>query len=569
MENFEDRFNALEKRISDLEEQVQALRAPYVTQTPPENVAHKPPTTVESSSTAYFQKDILETLFIENWPAKLGIFLILMSLGWFLGYAVMHDWFSDLTRCVLCLLLSLGVMGGGIYLMPRKETQGEILTVLGSTGAILTLWAARVNYQLISPMDTAILMVLAILFVSFIAWHFKSKLLAFFSTILSMLIPLFIDIEPSYVGLMSYIALIDLATLLALIFQGWSGPFFVGCVATMLYQFTASSQGQIFVFLGFTTFFFLLFVLPWIVGILRDDPKWEKVLPEGIYIVITTCISTLAIIIIDDFFPFLLRSKSLAVLGGISLLALYFLSKRAQFSHAQKILIWILAVFTGLCFLFATTFAFEGLSQQVMLFAEVWLAVLFVCFILKAPVAAQWVAWGFIFPIAFSLNTFLVEQLEIESANFWILILAAVSTASSAWVLRKSKIYQDFSVSPVLFSIASIYLIVIIWHVCHDMIASKETATGMALIIYTFIGVITFIFGKNNQIKKSGLVLIGLVILRLFLVEVWEMSVLKRIATFLSIGVLLLLTTFIEQKQNKLTQEVPPTKGPPPPPPLF
>ncbi len=564
MESSEDRFKSLEKRISDLEEQVHALRAPYATPPlPPKSVVHPPPKPPKENSKNHVQRDLLFNLVIENWPAKLGVFLILMSLGWFLGYAVMHDWFSDLTRCVLCLLMSLGVMGAGIYLMPRKETRGEILTILGSIGAILTLWVARVNYQLISPLTTAVLMVLAILVVSFIAWHFKNKALAFFSTVLAMLVPLFIDIEPSYVGLMSYIALIDIAALLALIFQGWSGPFFVSCASTMFYQVTASSEGQFLALLSFTAFFFLLFVLPWILGVLRGDSKWEITLPEGLYMIMITCVSTLAIVY--DRFPLFLRSESLAVLGGISLLALYFLSKRTQFSHAQKALIWILAVFTGLCFFFATTLAFTGPSQQAMLFAEVWLAVLFTYFILKAPIAAQWVALGFIISIVFSLNILLDEQIEMKSATFWILILAAVSTASSAWVLRESKIHKDFSVSPVLFSLAGIYLLVIIWHVCHDIIASEDTARGLALIIYTLIGVLAFIFGKNNPIKKSGLVLIGMVILRLLLIEVWEMSVLKRIATFLSIGVLLLLTTFIEQKQKKLTKEIPSHKKPPPP----
>lgn len=565
MDISEDRFKALEERLSHLEEQVKALSLG------PSHASPIPHTTVKSeplektySETENHQNKETVTLLTENWPAKLGVFLILLSLGWFLGYAVIHNWLSDLTRCALCLLASIGVMGWGIYLIPRKTARGEILTILGSTGVILTLWAARVSYRLISPSSTAILMILAIIAISLIALKFRSKPLACSFTVLAMVVPLLINATPNYLGLMSYIFLIDIATLLIFVAQGWTGPLLVSCVATALYQLGANAGGQYFVQLSFAAIFFTLFVMPWIVGILRADQKWETALPKGIFIVVISLISNF--FAIQEHLPLFLKSASLIVSGGLVLTFLYFLSQNTKLSHSQITLIWVLSVFTGLCFFSATILVFTGLSQKMMLFAEVWLAILFAHFILKSPVAAQWLAACFIIPIAFSLDIIFVDPVQMKSANFWMLILALIATASSAWILKDAKIDKNFSIYPILFVVAGIYLAWMIWVACHQIMASADTARGIALFIYTLLGVIALIFGKRDEVRKSGLALIAFVVGRLLFVEVWEMTELKRIITFLSVGLLLVLTAFIDRKHKQHVKNPPSIKGPPPPP---
>jgi len=78
------------------------------------------------------------------------------------------------------------------------------------------------------------------------------------------------------------------------------------------------------------------------------------------------------------------------------------------------------------------------------------------------------------------------------------------------------------------------------------------------LVIYTIIGLITYIYGKTNEYKiviLYGGVLLGFVVVRLLFIEVWDMELTGRIITFFLVGALLISTAFLGRKKKMAPME--------------
>jgi uncharacterized membrane protein len=71
--------------------------------------------------------------------------------------------------------------------------------------------------------------------------------------------------------------------------------------------------------------------------------------------------------------------------------------------------------------------------------------------------------------------------------------------------------------------------------------------------VYTVLGLILFIKGRTGDRKTTltaGGVLLGFVVLRLLLIDVWQMELFGRVVTFAAIGVLLVSTAFIKKPET-------------------
>lgn len=95
----------------------------------------------------------------------------------------------------------------------------------------------------------------------------------------------------------------------------------------------------------------------------------------------------------------------------------------------------------------------------------------------------------------------------------------------------------------------------IVWHVLTDMIYSTTPSIGVlvALVLYTLFGIASYMYGKQHNVQHAvrvGQALIGFVIIRLLLVDVWNMDLAIRVATFCTIGGLLIATTLLTKERR-------------------
>ncbi|QQR65363.1 DUF2339 domain-containing protein [Candidatus Kaiserbacteria bacterium] len=110
----------------------------------------------------------------------------------------------------------------------------------------------------------------------------------------------------------------------------------------------------------------------------------------------------------------------------------------------------------------------------------------------------------------------------------------------------------------IVWSGVGLYVISLVWLITHAVFASPDVAVSVALFVYTVSGLALYSAGKSMQkdiIRYVGIILLSGVVLRLLIVDVWEMDILGRIVTFLGVGLLFILTALFEKPFEKIGKD--------------
>lgn len=141
---------------------------------------------------------------------------------------------------------------------------------------------------------------------------------------------------------------------------------------------------------------------------------------------------------------------------------------------------------------------------------------------------------------------------------FVLLILALILLGLGAFFLRRVKEIEDKEpkqFNATLLVVGSAYAYILLWLSLHAGLSNDNTAVMISLVVYTIIGLICYFYDLTNEkngLRLYGGALVGFVVGRLFLVDVWRMELAGRIVTFFLIGALLVSTAFLgRKKQNK------------------
>lgn len=129
--------------------------------------------------------------------------------------------------------------------------------------------------------------------------------------------------------------------------------------------------------------------------------------------------------------------------------------------------------------------------------------------------------------------------------NHWSQLTAEVAAEISQW-------------QRILGGIGFVLAIGMVWRITHSVVPSADIAVVVALFIYTVTGLGLYITGRSHAsraLRISGILLLALVVARLVLVDVWSMETLPRIATFLGIGFLFMVTALLEKPFAKQSKE--------------
>lgn len=112
--------------------------------------------------------------------------------------------------------------------------------------------------------------------------------------------------------------------------------------------------------------------------------------------------------------------------------------------------------------------------------------------------------------------------------------------------------------SNALLTVAGLYTVGYLWCLSHSILTGEKAVT-LALFVYTLVGLFLYQYGHKVgkiELRRAGQLLLAFVVLRLLLVDVWEMELLWRIVTFLGIGILFIGTALLEKprkvEENKI-----------------
>lgn len=494
----------------------------------------------------WLQKDFL---------VKVGAFLLLLAFGWFVSYAFANNWVGEAGRIALGVLAGIVCMIIGVWRLQTSVHQGSIFAVLGSGIVVMTVFTARTLYEMFTPTSALFVMFLAVAFVAFVAVKTRSQALAICGLLIGAAAPLLTNTpEPSVLGLFSYLAVIVLgsvwvmwlirANALPLVALGlvtlWGGPYMSMGISEETLQALLWS-------FGFTTIFFLCSLL----GLAsRSDAT--------------------------------VRASHLALAGGTGLyVTLWIAAAAPEAWQAALYATWMIVFSFGAFVVFQKTrdpipfFLYGGVSLVLLAAAtaallegplltivyciQVVVLIMLATRLSEFPGVAHRVSYLFALPLLLSLQHLdspLWREGRVFHEDFYALLLVIVSLGFSALLLQQSKqssAEADVPVPAILTVIAGIYGLLVVWLVAHSVL-SDDQAVLVSLVTYTLAGIALFVQGASTGstvVKTSGAILIGFVVGRLLLIDVWDMALAGRIVTFFVVGVLLMSTAFIRKFNHK------------------
>jgi hypothetical protein len=144
-----------------------------------------------------------------------------------------------------------------------------------------------------------------------------------------------------------------------------------------------------------------------------------------------------------------------------------------------------------------------------------------------------------------------------EHAFLLVLIAGLMAVGVSLQMLRTrfDEVHGVVSLAGAYLLGAALYGLIWVWLVLHGLLLeAPDTATFIALMLYTIIGVGAYVQGVKEEVvwsRRVGAALLCFVVARLLLVDVWHLGLEGRVVTFLGIGLLLLATAFISTKRKE------------------
>jgi len=139
---------------------------------------------------------------------------------------------------------------------------------------------------------------------------------------------------------------------------------------------------------------------------------------------------------------------------------------------------------------------------------------------------------------------------------FVLLVLALTLLGLGAFYRRhlpEAKNSESRQLNAILLIAGSAYAYALLWLSLKAGLENNNTAVMLSLVIYTIIGLWFYFYGQMKAVRGLHLyggALVGFVVVRLLLIDIWLMELAGRIATFFLIGALLAGTAFFGKKKT-------------------
>lgn len=495
----------------------------------------------------------------EDWLLKLGAFLLLIGFGWLTTYAFLNNWIGPMGR------IAFGIIAGALFILlgywriKNYITQGSVFLVLGSTTILLTIFAARTVYNFFTPLSALVVMFLSVALVALASVKYNSRALSLLSLTLAGIAPLLTNSPPTdHVGLFAYLFVVTLGTIWIVALTGQRELTVASLIIISAYSAPHLLLPSLFPLVDIQTLllfayaFAALFFLTNTAGILKLKDK--EIVPDliaaganGLFLL--AWIVTAA----PDELKSLIIVAWMVVFAVGAFLIFRITQRREPFYVYTGVDIAMLAA--------ATAAELNGAILTIAYTIESGIIALIAYVVLRDVKIAERISLLLIGPVVLSVGSIISSAWVtsvIHKDFFVLLVLGLTFLGLGSFFLRGVKKIEDeesLQLNAILLIVGSIYAYVLLWLSLHAGFLNDNTAVMISLVIYTIIGLIAYFYGfanEKNGLRLYGGALVGFVVGRLLLVDVWDMELAVRIVTFFLIGTLLVSTAFWggRKKQN-------------------
>lgn len=252
--NLNNKIHKLENKISDLQENAhkkvlstelkeeqkvsqQKSASPEIPQETPLSSEIKPPTYEDIPSNT--QRDWLNPIFTflkQNILAVIGIFTLVLGIGYFVKYAIDKNWIGETARASIGFSIGSLIIIIGHFLRKNYAIFSSI--ILGGGIAILyfTTTIAFREYHLFAQNIAFIITCCITLLSIILSYYYKSEVLIIFSLFGGFLAPLMISTgQSNYLFLFTYISVLNIGMLVITFLKHWKSVAGIAFFFTHLY----------------------------------------------------------------------------------------------------------------------------------------------------------------------------------------------------------------------------------------------------------------------------------------------------------------------------------------------
>lgn len=562
----------LTQRIAKLQHQLDQFMRGGQSQTPPASVGSPRPPTLPSAPVAPAtpaQPAVAQTAhttpvytpappnpFVEwmkeDFLLKLGALLLLLAFGWLVSYAFANDWIGPVGRILLGLLSGLGIVGLGIWRIQRYLHQGSIFIGLGAGVMLVSLFAARAVYEMFTAPVTLVMMFLTVLLVAYVSVQYRSAALSYGALLVGSFAPyMALPDEPNIFWFMMYMLTIVVGTLWVVWLRRlpYLTPLALGvmCIHSIAFwsgqlSFDEQMTGLYFAFV-FTAIFFVSNIVS-ICFSRRAELDVAHLLAAfgtGLYILLWIMITA---------------PSSWQTLLYVAWALVFVVGAFAVYQRTAFKVPFYLYSGTALVLLGAATINEVATDYLTIVFTiEVLLVLIAAHFLLRERTIVQHLTWLMVIPVMLSLQHLDAPAWYLEEFSWHLDALSLGVVMVALYIVGRIVYTPDWhgtklTAAMAMQLLAAVYAATLVWLITHRVLA-EDTATGLSLVIYTISGLACYITAQrvgSRALHMVGLVILGLVVARLLLVDVWALSIVGRIITFFAVGVLLLSTAFIRKQ---------------------
>ncbi|MDO8469042.1 MAG: DUF2339 domain-containing protein [Candidatus Peribacter sp.] len=542
---------SLRRRIAALEQVLEQRQghaaSPASLPTPPTEETPRHPS--RNGPTAF---ELFALWVKQDWLLKVGALLLIIAFGWLTTYAFMNNWIGPMGR------IALGIGAGALFLLlgfwrtQKFIHQGGVFLVLGSTVILITLFAARTVYGFFTPTTALAVMFLSTAFVGLASVKYSNRALALGSLILASAAPLLTHSpEPNLVGLFTYLLIVILGTIWIAVIIRRHELTAAALIVIALYSIPVlgSRPADLPTLLLIAYVFAAAFFVTNTAGLLKLEKK--EMLPDlltaagnGLFL-----LAWIMVAAPDEW-------KSLIIVGWMLIFVVGAFSIFTITHKREPLYVYVgvgIALLAG-----ATAAELEGAALTIAYTLETGVIAALAFGLLKDLKLALRTCLLFVGPIALSLDSLTTYRWStgIPYEDFFVLLtlgIVLLGLGTFLWSRAQATKTTDIVLpSGLLASAGSLYLYALLW-LSLQATMLNATAVMTALAVYTIIGLITHLTGKANGqqgLKVYGGVVLGCVVARLLLIDVWSMELSGRIVTFFLVGALLISTAFVGRKKR-------------------
>ncbi len=554
------KLGKIESRLNKLQPKEQ-LQQPALLETPTtdSDSMEKPLTSPDNTPTEPSGFEKFFAWYAHEWMLKTGALLILLGFIWFATYAFLNNWIGPIGRISLGLVAGALILYAGEHRLSKIRTQGITIVWLGAAVMIVTIYAAQEIYQMFPATVALLFLALTTVVTAIISLRHQSLSLSVASLIIGGIAPLIIgSTENSIFGLYSYLIIITLGTIWIARHRKWEILTFLALIITTLYSFLYFFSSAEYLMSTLTPLEFLqlrffaatltgIFFLVSLMTVITNKAvtKVDLITAGAVGLYTYGWINGL----IPDEYKGLVTATAALFYSGASFITFTRTSLKQPVYLYTTIAVILLAI--------ATAFEFEG-PVLIMAFSIQALVLPIVGVRLLGADVGKYILFYFILPIFLSLESIVSSWgTELFQNEFYALTIVTTTLLASGIYFSYDKNVRNNALheaSTFIIVTGSIYALLWIWKVFHTIITPEYFATMATLVVYTGIGLFTYITGdvqKRKVLHKFGLFTLIFVVGRLFIVEIWNMELTGKIITFFMIGTLLAGSVLLRKQHSE------------------